>query len=396
MEPPNRPAGAPAVDLLAIETFRDGHPWETLAWLREHDPVHWHSEPAGRSGFWALTRYEDIRWVNASPDFSHGPSAFIEADIPLGMLNLDPPEHTAMRKGLAKFFMPNAIPALERRYAQAAADIITEIRPGGGAEMCFDVAGRMAAYATADLLCLPREEAVLLYDYVEIIVGGGAHTPEEQTQANQAVFDYAMAVWRDRTKNPRDDDLPSELANGSFDGAQLSPEVFCANYVLLHIGAGDTTRHLIAGGLLALLEHPEQRAFLDADLDVRLPAAIEEMLRWVTPVGYNRRTALRDLDLRGTQIAAGDKVVVYNSAGNRDPLAFAEPDRFEVARSPNRHLSFGGVGAHFCIGAHIARSVTFAMMKALLTDLPEIRVSGAVEFERSNMAMGPLRMPVEF
>ena len=165
--------------------------------------------------------------------------------------------------------------------------------------------------------------------------------------------------------------------------------------MLLINAGGDTTRNLVAGGMLALVEHPEQWARLRADLGL-LPTAIEEMLRWVTPVVHFRRTATRDTTLRGRAIAAGDKVVVFYSSANRDDELFAAPDRFDIARTPNEHLAFGGGGAHFCLGANLARLEIRALFEQVLARLPQLRLAGPIERLHSNFINGPRRMPVAF
>ena len=204
---------------------------------------------------------------------------------------------------------------------------------------------------------------------------------------------YSVGVWEDRRAHPRDD-VCSQLANSLIDGAPLALEDFCINMVLLIVGAGDTSRHLIAGGMHALFENPDQRARLVADLDARMPGTVEEMLRWVTPTIYNRRNAKVDHVLGGKEIKAGDKVCVYYAAGNRDPEHFPDPLKFDITRSPNHHLSFSGFGQHYCLGAQVARAEASAMVKALFRAFPDIHRNGEMTWERSNFVSGPEHLPV--
>jgi cytochrome P450 len=385
------------VDLLSVATFVHGHPWNLYARLREEDPVHWHEEPGG-PGFWALFKWADIRFVNTSGDlFAHAPSSLVEeamTEAHPSLVVLDPPEHTQLRKHLIPDFLPGAIRARVPAFRQAAEDIFTEANARPECDLVVDVAGRMASYVTADILGIPRPDAVQLYKFVEIGLAGGHHTSDERLAARQSLRDYAMGVWEDRKAHPGED-ISTRLFNAVVRDAPIGPEEFCANFALLVVGAGDTTRHLIAGGMLALLQHPEQLANIRDDPEERLPCAVEEMLRWVTPTMYNRRMAKQDLVIRGQQIRAGDKVIVYNGSGNRDPEVFADPAVLDVTRRPNPHVTFSGQGAHFCLGAHVARAEAIAMLDVLIRRAPGMRVTGEVTYEKSNMVMGPEHMPVE-
>jgi cytochrome P450 len=389
----------PVVDFLSAATFSQGHPWALYEWLRDDDPVHWHEEPDG-PGFWVISRWEDIRWVNAHDDyFSHAPTSILEGagivqDSP-AMVNVDAPLHTIVRKMAIADFLPGAIRERLPSFEVAARDIITEVRPRGECDLAVDVAGRMASYVTADMLGIPRDDAVRLYDDVEIGLGGGTHSLAEREAATERLMSYGVGVYEDRLRHPGTD-VCSHLVRGPAGEPRLGPEEFLSNFALLVVGAGDTTRHLIGGGMLALFERPDQRALLTADLDRLLPTAVEEMLRFVTPVIYNRRQTIKAVELRGRQIGEGDKVVVYYGAGNRDPRQFSEPDLLDLRRSPNNHVAFSGRGAHFCLGAHVARAEGVAMFKALLRELPTIHQSGEVEWALSNQVMGPAHLPVAF
>ena len=385
------------IDLYSVETFAQGPPVEQYAWLQQHDPVHRHAEPAG-AGFWVVTRWADIRYVNVHEDlYSHAPVSMIEDSYETpnkSMVNVDPPLHTKVRGIAIPSFLPKAMRGRMSAFTRAADVIVEEIRPLGACDLVVDVAGKMAAYGAAEMLGIPRQDAIDLYRYVEIgLAGGGVYSMDERRAAVDAMMAYSFGVWQERRANPGDD-VCSHLANELIDGAPMGVEDFCMNMVLLIVGAGDTSRHLIAGGVLALFQNPDQRALLMSDLDGRMPGAVEEMLRWVTPTLFNRRTAKVAHMLGGKQISAGDKVCVYYAAGNRDPEQFPDPLRFDITRSPNHHLSFSGFGQHYCLGAQVARAEAGSMVKALLGAFPDLRPNGEMTWERSNFVSGPEHLPV--
>jgi cytochrome P450 len=390
----------PTIDLLSPATFARGHPHELYAWMRRHDPVHWHPEP-GRAGFWAVMRYHDIRFVNMHDDlFAHAPSSQLEDDgeylAGVPMVNLDPPDHLPVRRAAIAEFHPGAVRDRMSRLREIAAQLVDEVIEKGECDLVVDIAGRMASYVTADLLEIPRQEAVDLYHLVEIsLAGGGVYTMDEIAAAIARMGAFGMEVLADRRARPRGDVL-SRLANDEIAGARLTDEDWLANFMLLVVGAGDTTRHLISGGMLALFENPDQRRILTNDLDGAMPSAVEEMLRWVTPVVYNRRMAKVDSVVGGVQIRAGDKLAVYYGSGNRDAAAFTDPDQFDVTRAPNAHVAFSGLGAHFCLGAHLARAQAVAVLSEILTRMPDIAQREPVEFDPSNFVSGPKRLIAEF
>jgi cytochrome P450 len=386
-----------SIDLYSVESFSSGHPHDLYAWLRENDPVHRHEEPDG-PGFWAVTRWEDIRRVNRDDEhFSHWPVSMIEDFMETphkSMVNLDGSLHAQVRRVAAPVFMPGAVRKRMDRFTDAAETIIEEIRPRGGCDLAVDVAGKMASYITADVLRIPRSDAIQLYEHVEVgLGGGGAYTIEDRKAASDALIAYGAEMYEERRANPGDD-VCSRLAACEINGESMSLEDFSAHMTLLIVGAGDTTRHLIGGGMQALFDFPDQRELLVNNFEAYLPGAIEEMLRWVTPVVYNRRTVIKETELRGKILQVGDKVCVYYGAGNRDPEVFMEPNRFDIARSPNTHLSFSGQGRHFCLGAHVARAEANAMVSSLFQAFPDIRPDGPMEWTKSNFVMGPAHLPV--
>jgi cytochrome P450 len=395
---------APVIDLLSPASFAAGQPHEQFAWLREHDPVHWHPEPGDGPGFWAVTRYADVKAVGRDAGaFSSVPTILIPDGTGLDagdhqmMLTMDPPRHTAYRRLVAPEFIPRAARAMRPRIEELARRIVDGVssRPDGTFDLVDDVAGLMPSYVIADMLGIPHEDGVALYQLTEAIhAAPESQPPGAAMTAVLEMFNYAREVWERRRAEPAED-LATTIAFAQVDGGELDLIDFNLFFLLLVDAGGDTTRNLVAGGMDALFASPEQRAWLAADLDGRLPVAVEELLRWISPVVYMRRTATRATEVAGRPIAAGDKVVMYYGSANRDPEAFGPTaDQLELARSPNEHVAFGGGGPHFCLGAHIARAEIHAVLRELLTRLPDLEPTGPTEWLPSTFISGPKHLPV--
>jgi cytochrome P450 len=393
---------APTIDLVDPGSFRAGHPHEMYRWLREHDPVHWHEEPNG-PGFWAVMGYDDVRAVgrdaetySSVPTIAISDAEIFEVDNHQMMLMMDPPRHTRYRRLLNHRFTPRAAGRLRTRIEELTRLIVDQVIERGECDLVTDIAGELPSYVVAELLGLPLDDGRRLYELTEIIHTAPGALPEgAQAAAVGEMFAYASGVIADKRARPSDD-LSSLLLQSEVDGCPLDDIDFNLFFLLLVDAGGDTTRNLVAGGMLALFDHPDQRARLQADPDGLLPTAVEEMLRWVSPVVYMRRTALRDTELGGRPITAGQKVVMYYGSADRDAAAFADPDRFDVARTPNEHVAFGGGGPHFCLGAHVARIEIEAMFRELLGRLPDMELAGPVEWLPSNFISGPKHVPVQF
>jgi cytochrome P450 len=266
----------------------------------------------------------------------------------------------------------------------------------GECDLVADMAGEMPSFVIADLLGIPRDDGRRLYQLTETLhAAPGTHTPDEVQAALGEMFAYGQQVAAEK-RHEGADDLATLLVRSELRGKPLDDIDFSLFFLLLIDAGGDTTRNLVGGGMLALFDHPDQRRLLQADLDGLLPTAIEEMLRWVSPVVHMRRTATRDTELCGRAIHEGDKVVMYYGAANRDEEVFAEGERFDVARRPNDQIAFGGGGPHFCLGAHIARVEIDALLRQILTRLPDIEPTAPAEWLASNFVSGPSRLPVRF
>jgi cytochrome P450 len=390
------------IDLLDPASFANGQPHEQFRWLRDNAPVYRHPERDG-PGFWAVTRYDDVRAVGRDPEhYSSVPTILIPdlAAIDFGdhqmMITSDPPRHTRLRRIINTQFTPRAVDRLRDRIEQLATRIVDAVIERGECDAVTDIAGEMPSFVIADLLGIPLDDGRRLYHLTETIHAAPESVPPGAgLNAVSEMFNYAHDVAEHKRIRPADD-LATRILHAEVDGERIDDIDFNLFFLLLVDAGGDTTRNLVGGGLVALFEHPDERRRLQDDLDGVLPTAVDEMLRWASPVIYMRRTATRDLQLAGTPIAAGDKVVMYYGSANRDDRAFAEPDRFDVRRSPNDHIAFGGGGPHFCLGAHIARVEIRAMLREVLTRLPDVEPAGPVEWLASNFISGPKRLPVAF
>ena len=391
------------IDPLSPQSFAAGQPNEQYRWLRENAPVYWHEEPNG-AGFWAVSRYDDVWTVDRDfQTYSSEPTIMITDPLQGAggfgpykmMLMMDPPEHAGFRKLIrSEFTLPSAR-LREERIAALARQIVDAVAKKGECDFVADVAGEMPSFVIAELMGLPLDDGRELYKLTEIIhTSPEAQAPGAGGQAVAKMFEYATGVIAEKRARPGDD-LASKLLAAEVDGGGLDYRVFLLFFLLLVDAGGDTTRNLLAGGLLALMEEPAKLAWLKADIDARLPAAREELLRWTTPVIYMRRTAKKDAELNGAQIKAGDKVVMYFASANRDPAHFESPDELDLARPMESHLAFGA-GPHVCLGQHIARIEIDAMFREVLTRLSDFQLAGDVEWLPSNFISGPKSMPLRF
>jgi cytochrome P450 len=313
------------------------------------------------------------------------------------MLMSDPPHHTAMRKVVAPEFIPRAAKAMQPRIEQLAARIIDEVIEQGACDLVTDIAGLMPSYVIADMLGISHRDGVALYNLTETIhAAPESQPPGAGMAAVMEMFQYAQGVWEARRIEPRDD-LANIIAHSSVDGRELDVVDFGLFFTLLIDAGGDTTRNLVAAGMNGLFEHPAQMEWLTEDPAARLSGAIEELLRWVSPVVYMRRTAQLDCQLHGVPIAAGQKVVMYYGSANRDDDMFGPTaDELDLARTPNDHVAFGSGGPHFCLGAHIARLEIRALLLEILTRLTHIRPTGTTEWLPSTFISGPKHLPISF
>lgn len=393
------------IDLLSVANFAHSQPHDQFAWLRENSPVHHHELPGGEP-FWAVTRYADVKAVGRDFDtFSSSPTIMLHDSDPdeaspfgdhVMMLVADPPVHTRMRRLISKEFTPRASAALAPRINELAGRIVDAVIERGECDLVTDLAGEMPSFVIADILGIPLEDGRALYHYTEALHSSDeVVSHEERAAALGQMFEYSQQVYADRTANPADD-LSTLLIQCEIDGEPVDAVDFFLWFLLLVDAGGDTTRNLVGAGFSALFEHPAELARLRADVDGLLASATEELLRWVSPVIYMRRTATVDTTIAGQAISAGDKVVMYYGSANRDPAAFDEPDRLDLGRTPNPHVAFGGGGPHYCLGAHLARLEIQALMRGMLERLDDLAPAGSSEWMGSNFIFGPTSLPVTF
>jgi cytochrome P450 len=392
------------IDLLDPATFAAGHPADVYARLRAEAPVFRNPEPNG-PGFWALTRYADVFAVDHDfQTFSSEPTIMI-SDPGIGeggtlgeakmMLMMDPPHHTAFRKLIRGEFTRPAASGKGSRLQDLARQIVDEVVEAGECDFVAQVAGEMPSYVIAELMGMPLEDGRELYRLTETIHSAPETLPEKAIpKAVMAMFAYATELIARKRARPADD-LATRLLEAEVEGRRLTDPEFLLFFLLLIDAGGDTTRNLLSSGLLALNDNPDQRAWLMADLEARLPTAREELLRWTSPVIYMRRTATRDTRIGQTAIAAGDKVVMYFGAANRDPEHFQAPERLDLARTPNDHIAFGG-GPHVCLGQHLARIEIDAILREVLTRMKDIEIVSPPDWLASTFISGPRSLPIRF
>jgi cytochrome P450 len=397
------------IDLSDHDAFVAEVPHAAFARLRAADPVHWNPEPDDGPGFWAVTRYEDIRAVHRdvqtySSEIGGTSLEDLDAEQVLArksMIDMDPPRHDELRGLIARRFTPRAVGVWEDQVRTVTREVLDTALPKGEFDFVAEIASEIPMQVFAEILGVPHDERRVIIDIGDRLLGN--QDPEYKVPSDDAhrnlpfsspaaleMFQFGRRLAKARRDHPRDD-IITQLA---FD--PLTQQEFDTYFVLLATAGNETTRHTITHGLLALLEHPAELARLrDAGDDLALRrSAAEEMLRWATPVHHFRRTAAVDAELAGTKIAAGDKVTTWFSSGNRDESAFEDPDRFDITRTPNRHMAFGPGGIHHCMGAHLAKLEVRIAFEELLARVDEIELTGPPERLRSNFFNGVKRLPV--
>ena len=384
-------------------TYVDGVPHESLAELRRTDPVCW-QELDGQPGFWAVLRHADVVAVARDPEtFSAERGGVVLEDLSpeslemmSGMLlAMDPPRHATYRKPLADTFKAKVIAGLEPQIREICRGLMAEAAAAGPeVEFVHQVTAGLPTRVMGRLMGLPESDWATLHDLAERQTtgqdGGDGGETDYSASIEMAMYAIEFAARR-RTEAPRED-LTTLILEADFAGQAMSDVDFGSFFVQLVTAGNDTTKTMLSSGLWALLEHPDQLAEVRADPTL-LPGAVEEILRWANPLHSFRRTATADTELAGTAIAAGDKVAMFYTSANRDEAVFDDPQRFDVHRSPNPHLSFG-IGEHFCLGVHLARLEGRVFFDELLRAFPEIELAGEPVRWRSNLNNGFRELPV--
>ncbi|MDH2427715.1 cytochrome P450 [Sphaerisporangium sp. TRM90804] len=387
---------------------RHGIPHDQLKWLRANDPVFWHEGDSERGwpGFWALTKHEDVVHVSRHSElFSSNRRLALFNEMPeeqmalqrLMMLNQDPPEHTRKRSLVNRGFTPRQIGTLEEHIRTICHTLADEAAAKGDVDFVTDIAAPLPLYVICELLGAPAEDRNKLFEWSNRMIGAEDPdyntTPEQGQNAAAEVYAYANQLAAERREHPRPD-IVTKLLQPDENGETLSEQEFDLFVLLLIVAGNETTRNAASGGMLALFEHPEQWERLVRDQSLAATAA-DEIVRWVSPLNLFRRTATQDTVVRGKTIKENDKVVVFYSSANRDEDVFTAPQSFDVGRDPNPHIGFGGGGAHFCLGNHLAKLELRVLFEVLSQRLPGITMTGDPKRLRSNFVNGIKSLPVK-
>jgi cytochrome P450 len=415
---PHHAEPAPEADLGSLAFW--GLPAEQrdryFAWLRREAPISRHMPPEDilglpdqeRMGYWAIVRYEDVRRISRDPEtfcsgegtqFADAPPEFLEASM--SFLAMDAPRHTKLRGLVSSAFTPRQVARIEQGIQVNARRIVEEAAPSGGGDFVELIAKQLPLVTISDMIGVPeadRERVVAAADLLVTVsdpeVFGERAPIEVLGEALWTLTGFATELAAHRERHP-DDDLMTALVQAEVDGERLTHAEIAAFFVLLSVAGNDTTRHTTSHAMRALTVNPDQRALLMEDVSARMPAAVEEFVRWASPVVTFRRTTTREVELHGQQLPKGEKVVLFYSSANRDEQAFEDPWRFDVTREPNRHLGFGGGGPHYCLGASLARTQLRSIFAELLRVVPDIEASEP-ELLRSAFIHGVKRMECSF
>jgi cytochrome P450 len=390
------------VNLADPGTYSEGMPYDAFRKLRERAPVAWHPYKDG-PGFLALTGYDEVVAVSRDSVTWSSETDAVYFDVPgpddfadmrgVMMLTMDPPRHTKLRALVNKGFTPRQVAKLNERIADMARDVVDKVIEKGECDFVKDVAGALPSYVIAELLGIPLEDGYRLYELTEI-TNAGLLGDARVSEAGMQMFAYAAELATRKRAQPGDD-IATSLLHAEVDGQRLTDMEFNFFFILLLNAGGDTTRNLVAGGMRVLMENPEELAKLEADPSL-LPTAVEEMLRYVSPVISFVRTATKDTELRGVRVNKGDRAAMFYPSANRDETQFADPDLFDITRTPNPHMAFGGGGTHFCLGANLSRVEAAAIVPEVLSRMKNLELAGPVERMPSTLINGIHSMPVRF
>ena len=396
------------IDLYSPDTYVNGAPHEEFTRLRREDPVHWQDIP-GQAGYWAVLRHADVVHVSRNPRlFSCEAGGVVLEDLDPErlarmrdmLLSMDPPRHISYRKPLAPEFAQRVIAGMGEQIRSITREIFTESKKLNDVDFVHDVVGPLPTQVIGQLFVLPEKDWEWLHRLAQMNTSGqdpdlnpdGDLSEAGSADSSMQMAMYGMAFAADRRASDPQGDLMDVILGQEFDGRYLTDADIGSLLVQMITAGNDTTVTMMAGGLWALLDHPDQLTLLRND-PALIPSAIEEILRWFNPLHYFRRTATEDVDLNGAHIRKGDKVAMYYTSANRDEAVFVDSQRFDITRSPNPQLSFG-IGEHFCLGVHLARLEGRIFFEELLTSFPGIALTGKPERVRSNLNNGVKRLPV--
>ncbi len=377
--------------------FYGGDPFPAFAWMRAHAPAFYDET----SGVWGITRYADIKEISKDPEtFSNAGGIRPDSDALPMMIDTDAPEHVRRRRLVSEGFTPGRIKESEEGIRRVCDAIIDRVCEAGTADFVRDIAAPLPMIVIGNMLGVaPEDRDDLLRWSDDMLKALGSPDPGAMDTAALAAMEYAeyiTAVAEQRRRDRQSDDLIGTLVHAEIDGDRLDEGSIIYESLLILIGGDETTRHVISGGMFELLRHPDQLTALSHDRS-RLPAAIEEMLRWVSPIKNMARQMTRDVELHGQTLHQGEKLLLLYPSANRDEQVFDAPEEFDIARTPNDHMAFG-FGSHFCLGNRLARMELSVMFDRLLTRLPDLALADSVEPPKraANFVSGYETMPVVF
>ncbi|HEY2937507.1 MAG TPA: cytochrome P450 [Gaiellaceae bacterium] len=405
-----------SVDVASPKVYAEGVPHETLAALRKHDPVHWHPWPGTRGGFWLLAKHADVLAVGKEPELFSSQMGHIALEdrepdalaARQSLIETDPPEHTRLRKLVSYAFTRSKVKEYEDYTRTIVRDLLDKAIAKGEFDWVTEISEPVPITVLISILGLPREDAPMLIELTSEMAA--ATDPDYRpdplkypseidprllpfgTPAAYHVFEYGRRIGEERRKHPTDD-LVSRLVHAEVDGERLDDTEY-SNFFELFIFAGnETTRTGISQGILALIEHPDEFDRLGADPSL-VSTGVDEILRYGTPIIYFRRTATRDTEIRGVPIQAGDRVALWYLAANFDEEVFADPQRFDVGRQPNPHVTFGRGGPHFCLGSFLAHLEIRILLEEILARDVRFELTGPPVRLSSNFVNGFKSLPV--
>lgn len=393
---------------LSPDVFQRGEHHEVFTRMRAEDPVHRHVDPDGLA-YWCLTRHADVQMANRDIETFTVTRGFTLLDYDADPLSgammgemlpgMDPERHARYRRIVNRGFTPRTLRLIEDHLALKARRIVDEVAPRGSCDFVEDIAAVLPLEAICELVGVRAEDRRRIFAWGNAMTGIDDPNLGDMNAGMAACAEmiaYADVLRTERLSEPRED-IITKLTNADVRGEGLTESEFGMFFLLLVVAGNETTRNATAHGMRALLEHPDQLATLQADPSPeRIERAVEEILRWSSPILYFRRTATRDVELRGKTIEQGDWVVLWYASANRDEEVFTDPFTFDVGRWPNDHVAFGGGGPHFCLGANLARLELRLIFTELITRMPRLELAGAVEMLRSNFVGGITSMPVRW
>ncbi len=385
-----------STDLTRHETFREGFPHELFSMLRAEAPVWRHPDTQGTDrlggSFWVVSRHADVQAISRDPvrfRSLEGPSVVDTTPEREGLMvvTMDPPGHTRLRRLVSAGFTPRMTALLDRRARDWAATIVDDALELGDCDFVQEVAYPLPMHMIADIVGIPAADRTWLFDHVNALLQStdpGTRLPDvERATIERELFGYAHELAVEKRRSPTDDVwtllTSAEIEQPDGSATRLGELELDLFFMVLTIAGSETTRSAIASGLIALLDHPDQMERMRNDPSV-MSGAIDEILRWGSPVAYFRRTAVEDMVLHDVELAAGDRVTIWYPSANRDDAAFDQPFAFDITRSPNPHVAFGGGGVHYCLGANLAKREIRVMFEELLARVGSIEITGTPEY----------------